>query len=978
MPSAELSFIGISRFRGYWNASTNTALSGGVLFSGSHVSGAYGNGVLAGSDVLSVGEYWQVNTAGSTNLDGTSSWQVSDWVVYTSGSSWTKVDYNETLSTIVVGSTDITTLAADLLVSSSNTQVLFNSGSQMSGSKNLTYDYTSGIVRLTGSLFVSGTLVANEFKINVVNESVVNISSTGSTDFGNSADDIHKFTGNVGIGTASPAKHLHINGSSGEVELRLQSSNKYSSIVQTDNAQLLIQNASAGDILFYDDGAEIFRLDASADSLLMAGTKKIEFNDASQFVHGSDANTLSLGATAEIDLTATSIDINGVTNISPSLTVGGSVQVTGSLSVSGSATIVGGEAQAATLTLSADQGDDAADTTTLSVADGGNFTVDCAADIALNADGGNVEIYDDSALHFAFDCDSTKFTIYDDQDAGDLFKIQVAQHGATTIATVDDDADNADLFFDVDGDIELDADTGLVTIRDDGASAFDFEATSGSFKIWTRPLPGAASGIAANHSAYATLAVAGSGSTTLATFDSQGTSANLIFDADGDIELNADGGQVTIKDDSASHFLFDCDATALTIYDDTAVADYFKITVAANGATTLATNDNDGTAGSLTLDADGDIQLNADGGNVEIYDDSALHFAFDCDNTKFTIYDDQDTGDLFKIQVAQHGATTITTVDDDADNADLHFDVDGDIELDADAGRVAISDNGRQSAVFDATSGSFKLVAIPSVARPNPQDYALLTVSASGSTTLSTYDDVGANGHLTLDADGDIVLDAAGDNIDIKKAGSPALSINLITTGSGPTVDFRQANTSNYAAISFSNFEGHINAMSIDNGTYGGWVYKKAIHTVSGSDVNLSALSMSGAMAYCGSVLKAIAVNAAGATTTITLPTATTPAQAQQLLGYNFRVMLDTPAVGTIKVARGDATNDFMFGYIVDAGSSATPAGIIFSGTGPGAAGHDYAAFVGGTAVTGDYVDVVCVSATDSLMKWLVTGVAST
>ena len=101
MPSAELSFIGISRFRGYWNASANTALSGGVLFSGSHVSGAYGNGVLAGSDVLSVGEYWQVNTAGSTNLDGTSSWQVSDWVVYTSGSSWTKVDYNETLSTIV-------------------------------------------------------------------------------------------------------------------------------------------------------------------------------------------------------------------------------------------------------------------------------------------------------------------------------------------------------------------------------------------------------------------------------------------------------------------------------------------------------------------------------------------------------------------------------------------------------------------------------------------------------------------------------------------------------------------------------------------------------------------------------------------------------------------------------------------------------------------------------------------------------------
>ena len=566
MPSGELSFIGISRFRGYWNASTNVALSGGVSFTGSHVSGGYGNGVLAGTSAASVGEYWQVNTAGSTNLDGQNAWQVNDWCVYTTGSSWTKVDYNETISTIVVGSTDTTLITADMLVSSSNTQILINSGSIISGSNNLTYDYTAGIVRLTGSLFVSGTLVANEFKVNVVNESVVNISSTGSTSFGNSSDDTHSF---VGSG------------------------------------------------YFSNGSANIFDLDTANTALI----------------------------------------------------------------------------------------------------------------------------------------------IRDDTDTGDFFRIVVAANGATQIQTFDDDADNADLILNVDGDIELDADTGRVTITDNGASAFDFEATSGSFKVWTYPTPGSTGGIADNHSAFATLKVAGSGSTTLATFDSEGTS-----------------------------------------------------------------------------------------------------------------------------------------------------------------------------------------------------------------------------GHLTLDADGDIILDAAGDNIEIKKAGTHALSINLVTTGSGPSVDFQTISTSDYAAVRFVNATGTVNAMSFNNGGYGGWGHKKPIYELSGSDLNLSTLSLTGAMGYCGSIIKAIQTqeSSPSGNTTITLPSATTEDGARQLMGYQFRVMLDTAGNRGIKIVRGDASNDFMFGYIVDASSNSAPGGVIFSGTGPGGGGHDFASFVGAMAAPGDYVDVVCVAATDSLMKWLVTGVAST
>ena len=84
---------------------------------------------------------------------------------------------------------------------------------------------------------------------------------------------------------------------------------------------------------------------------------------------------------------------------------------------------------------------------------------------------------------------------------------------------------------------------------------------------------------------------------------------DFTLDSSGDIELNADGGQVSIKDGSSSHFLFDCDGTRFAIYDDTDAADLFKITVAASGVTTIATVDAGAAVGHLTLQPDGDLIL---------------------------------------------------------------------------------------------------------------------------------------------------------------------------------------------------------------------------------------------------------------------------------------------------------------------------------------------------------------------------------
>ena len=61
--------------------------------------------------------------------------------------------------------------------------------------------------------------------------------------------------------------------------------------------------------------------------LTLNSTNKLMFNDASQFIQGSSATVLSLGATDEIDLTATAIDINGTVDMSSTLTVGGNVTI---------------------------------------------------------------------------------------------------------------------------------------------------------------------------------------------------------------------------------------------------------------------------------------------------------------------------------------------------------------------------------------------------------------------------------------------------------------------------------------------------------------------------------------------------------------------------------------------------------------------------------------------------------------------------
>ena len=88
--------------------------------------------------------------------------------------------------------------------------VQFRSGdtggfSNITGSDNFMFHTASGVLALSGTMEVSGTISSNQ--LNVLSQSVVtsHFSASGDTKFGDTTDDIHQFTGSVNIGGALSA-----------------------------------------------------------------------------------------------------------------------------------------------------------------------------------------------------------------------------------------------------------------------------------------------------------------------------------------------------------------------------------------------------------------------------------------------------------------------------------------------------------------------------------------------------------------------------------------------------------------------------------------------------------------------------------------------------------------------------------------------------------------------------------------------------
>lgn len=95
IPTSELpaSVLGALEYQGVWNASTNSpALASGVG---------------------TTGFYYKVSVAGSTTIDGNSTWHVGDWIVF-DGSVWDKVDNYEAVTSVAGRVGAITLLVGDV------------------------------------------------------------------------------------------------------------------------------------------------------------------------------------------------------------------------------------------------------------------------------------------------------------------------------------------------------------------------------------------------------------------------------------------------------------------------------------------------------------------------------------------------------------------------------------------------------------------------------------------------------------------------------------------------------------------------------------------------------------------------------------------------------------------------------------------------------------------------------------------------
>ena len=307
-------FLGVGRFKGYWNANTNsgtlaTAPVGGYeafdttpLFStGStdlrnpNALGGYDGGTNL---TATLGDFWKVTTAGTTSVDDEDSWRISDFVVFTynsgstSGSVWQKLNYVDTISSVIVGN-----------------------GSGGSTKFGLV---STDVHEFTGSVYVSGALYAEELNTTVHNQTIVTsiIEKSGSTTLGNSNDDTHTFTGTIIAN--DPARFLDDLDVSG-------------SFVAHESIRI---TGTLGDYSWGVGGRMLRLLDANA----------------STFPYITLDNKTGIGSITPTHTLTVAGDISGSGKI---LNVGG-IETQGYLGVTGSATILGAASIGGTTTITAD------------------------------------------------------------------------------------------------------------------------------------------------------------------------------------------------------------------------------------------------------------------------------------------------------------------------------------------------------------------------------------------------------------------------------------------------------------------------------------------------------------------------------------------------------------------------------------------------------------------------------------------------
>ena len=156
-----------------------------------------------------------------------------------------------------------------------------------------------------------------------------------------SSDDSSSVNINEGLivdGTASVSGNATVGGTLGVTGVATFTATPVFSADATFSDDISLLSDSA--VINFGADSDTTLTHTDGTGLTLNSTNKLCFNDVSQFIQGTSATVLSLGATDEIDLTATDIDVNGTMSVSGTLTTA-SITTTGTHTITGTAAIDG-------------------------------------------------------------------------------------------------------------------------------------------------------------------------------------------------------------------------------------------------------------------------------------------------------------------------------------------------------------------------------------------------------------------------------------------------------------------------------------------------------------------------------------------------------------------------------------------------------------------------------------------------------------
>ena len=173
-----------------------------------------------------------------------------------------------------------------------NKAVQFASGSQgfQSGSANLTYDYYSNVLHVTGNVVVSGTLSANVFDVITTTKTEIEIG--GSTNFGDDSSDQHVFTGSVSVVSGGIRSNYY------KLLASSYTINVHDSIIGVSSSgyiSILVPSASAvgaGRTLTIKDEFGVTRTTSTQIAVSASGTNKIDHGPTYSLTGDSPALTI--------------------------------------------------------------------------------------------------------------------------------------------------------------------------------------------------------------------------------------------------------------------------------------------------------------------------------------------------------------------------------------------------------------------------------------------------------------------------------------------------------------------------------------------------------------------------------------------------------------------------------------------------------------------------------------------------------------